>query len=392
MLDTQQLTINMGPQHPSTHGVLRLLLELDGEIVTKITPYIGYLHRGIEKMAENMTYAQFLPVTDRLDYLAAVSNNLAYCLAVEKLLGLEIPRRASYIRVALTELSRIASHLVWLGTHALDIGAYTPFLYTFREREQILDIYEMYCGSRLTTNCFRIGGLPQDIPEGFKEKVLAFAEIFPSKVDEYEALLTRNEIWLNRTRNVGIISYEDGINYGLSGPSLRGSGVKWDLRKAEPYSVYNEMDFEIPTGRGVGDVYDRYLVRIEEMRQSCRIVKQAIEQMPEGKILADAPKVVFPSKEKVMAEIPALIHHFHLVVEGFSPPKREVYSSIEAPKGELGFYIVSDGTTKPYRLKIRPPSFVNLSALAKICEKGMMIADLVAIIGSIDIVLGEIDR
>lgn len=392
MSEMQQLTVNMGPQHPSTHGVLRLLIDLDGEIITKITPYIGYLHRGIEKMAENMTYSQFLPLTDRLDYLSAVSNNLAYCLAVEKLLDIEIPKRASYIRVALTELSRIASHLVWLGTHALDIGAYTPFLYTFREREDILDIFEMYCGSRLTTNCFRIGGVPKDIPEGFKERVSEFVKIFPSKVDEYAALLTKNIIWLNRTQNVGIISARDGINYGLSGPSIRGSGVKFDIRKAEPYCVYNEMDFEIPTGRGIGDVYDRYLVRMEEMRQSCKIVKQAIEQLPDGEILADANKVVFPSKEMVMTDMSALIHHFHLVVEGFTPPRKEIYSSIEAPKGELGFYIVSDGSTKPYRLKIRPPSFVNLSAIEKLCEKGAMVADVVSIIGSIDIVLGEIDR
>lgn len=392
MSEIQQLTVNMGPQHPSTHGVLRLLIDLDGEIITKITPYIGYLHRGIEKMAENMTYSQFLPLTDRLDYLSAVSNNLAYCLAIEKLLDIEIPKRASYIRVALTELSRIASHLVWLGTHALDIGAYTPFLYTFREREDILNIFEMYCGSRLTTNCFRIGGVPKDIPEGFKERVSEFVKIFPSKVDEYAALLTKNIIWLNRTQNVGIISAKDGINYGLSGPSIRGSGVKFDIRKAEPYCVYNEMDFEIPTGRGIGDVYDRYLVRMEEMRQSCRIVKQAIEQLPDGEILSDAPKVVFPSKERVMTDMSALIHHFHLVVEGFTPPRKEIYSSIEAPKGELGFYIVSDGSTKPYRLKIRPPSFVNLSAIEKLCEKGAMVADIVAIIGSIDIVLGEIDR
>jgi len=392
MPDTQELTINMGPQHPSTHGVLRLLLNLDGETITKITPYIGYLHRGIEKMAENMTYAQFLPVTDRLDYLSAVSNNLAYCLAVEKLLDLPIPKRASYIRVILTELNRIASHLVWIGTHALDIGAYTPFLYAFREREAILDIYELFCGSRLTTSCFRIGGLPQDIPNGFVEKVEKFVKIFPKKVDEYEALLTKNEIWLRRTQFVGIISKEDGINFSLSGPSLRGSGVKWDIRKAEPYCVYDELEFDIPIGRGVGDVYDRYLVRIEEMRQSCRIVKQAISQIPDGDFIAKEAKIIPPPKEKVFTEIEALIHHFKLVIEGFKPPKREVYSSIEAPKGELGFYIISDGSNKPYRLKIRPPSFANLQSIYKMVEGGMMVADVVAIIGSLDIVLGEIDR
>lgn len=392
MPDTQELTINMGPQHPSTHGVLRLLLNLDGETITKITPYIGYLHRGIEKMAENMTYAQFLPVTDRLDYLAAVSNNLAYCLAVEKLLGLEVPKRASYIRVILTELNRIASHLVWMGTHALDIGAYTPFLYAFREREAILDIYELFCGARLTTSCFRIGGLPQDIPKGFVEKVEKFVNLFPKKVDEYEALLTKNEIWLRRTQFVGIISKEDGINYSLSGPSLRGSGVKWDIRKAEPYCVYDELEFDIPTGRGIGDVYDRYLVRMEEMRQSCKIVQQILTQIPDGDFIAKDAKIIPPPKDRVLTDIEALIHHFKLVVEGFKPPKKEVYLSIEAPKGELGFYIISDGSNKPYRLKIRPPSFANLQSIYKMVEGGMMVADVVAIIGSLDIVLGEIDR
>ncbi|MEW6620353.1 MAG: NADH dehydrogenase (quinone) subunit D [bacterium] len=392
MPDTQELTINMGPQHPSTHGVLRLVLNLDGEIITKITPHIGYLHRGIEKMAENMTYAQFLPVTDRLDYLAAVSNNLAYCLAVEKLLNLEVPKRASYIRVILTELNRIASHLVWIGTHALDIGAYTPFLYAFREREAILDIYELFCGARLTTSCFRIGGLPQDIPTGFVEKVEKFVKIFPKKVDEYEALLTKNEIWLRRTQFVGIISKEDGINYSLSGPSLRGSGVQWDIRKVEPYCVYGELEFDIPTGRGVGDVYDRYLVRMEEMRQSCRIVQQALAQIPEGDFIAKEAKIVPPPKDKVLTDIEALIHHFKLVIEGFKPPQKEIYQSIEAPKGELGFYIISDGSNKPYRLKIRPPSFANLQSIDRMIEGGMMVADVVAIIGSLDIVLGEIDR
>jgi len=392
MPDTQELTINMGPQHPSTHGVLRLVLNLDGETITKITPHIGYLHRGIEKMAENMTYAQFLPVTDRLDYLAAVSNNLAYCLAVEKLLGLEVPKRASYIRVILTELNRIASHLVWIGTHALDIGAYTPFLYAFREREAILDIYELYCGARLTTSCFRIGGLPQDIPDGFVDKVENFTKVFPKKVDEYEALLTKNEIWLRRTQFVGIISAEDGINYSLSGPSLRGSGVKWDIRKKEPYCVYDELEFDIPIGRGVGDVYDRYLVRVEEMRQSCRIVKQAIKNIPDGEFIAKEAKIIPPPKDRVQTDIEALIHHFKLVTEGFRPPKKEIYSCIESPKGELGFYIISDGSNKPYRLKIRTPSFANLQSIYKMVEGGMMVADVVAIIGSLDIVLGEIDR
>ncbi|MBU2600473.1 NADH dehydrogenase (quinone) subunit D [bacterium] len=392
MAEVQELVVNMGPQHPSTHGVLRLVVQLDGEVVTKITPHLGYLHRGLEKLAENKTYAQFLPVTDRLDYIAAVSNNLAYCLAVEKLLGLEVPRRASYIRVILAELTRIVSHLVWLATHALDLGAFTPFLYCFREREMILDIYEMYCGSRLTTTAFRIGGVPRDLDEDLQKKIEEFIDIFPSKIKEYESLLTRNKIWLKRTMEVGIISAEEAINYSLSGPPLRGCGIEWDLRKVEPYCVYDELEFDIPTGRGVGDTYDRYLVRLEEMRQSCRIIKQAFEKMPSGKLMAEEAKVVPPPKEKVATQIESLIHHFHIMSEGFNPPRREVYQSIEAPKGELGFYIISDGSPKPYRMKIRVPSFANLQAIGKMCENGMMMADVVAIIGTLDIVLGEIDR
>ncbi|MFQ6082853.1 MAG: NADH-quinone oxidoreductase subunit D [Candidatus Aminicenantia bacterium] len=362
---TKEIIMNMGPQHPSTHGVLRLKLWLDGETVVKSEPIIGYLHRGIEKLAEYRTYNQFMPITDRLDYVSATSNNLAWVEAVEKLMEIEVPRRADFIRVIIVELMRISNHLIWLGTQANDIGAVTVLLYCLREREEILDIFEMFCGARLTTNAFRIGGLAHDIPEGFIEKVKNFVDRFPQYIDDYERLLSENRIWLKRTKNVGIISAQDGINIGLSGPSLRGAGVKWDIRKSNPYAVYNEFEFEIPTGEK-GDVYDRYKVRIEEMRQSTKIIKQALEKLPEGEIMAKVPRII-------------------------KPPPGEVYHSIEAPKGELGFYIVSDGSTMPCRVKIRPPSFVNLQALSKMIE-GQLVADIVAAIGSIDVVLGEIDR
>ncbi|MDI6751598.1 MAG: NADH dehydrogenase (quinone) subunit D [bacterium] len=390
-MTTHKMTLNMGPQHPSTHGVLRLVLELDGETITACEPHIGYLHRGIEKLAESKTYHQFLPITDRLDYIAAPSNNLAYCLAVEKLAGLEVPKRASYIRMIIAELTRIASHLVWLGTHALDIGAYTVFLYTFRERELILDIFESYCGARLTTTCFRIGGVPYTIDDGLKKQIADFIKIFPKKIEEYEGLLTKNPIWLNRTQNIGIIPKDTAISYGLTGPTLRGSGIDRDIRKVNPYSCYDEVEFVVPKGRGIGDVYDRYLVRLDEMRESVKIITQALERLPDGEILADCPKVIPPKKERVKTEIAALIHHFHIMTEGFELPKGEAFLSIEAPKGELGFYIVSDGGNKPARLRIRTPSFANLSCISEI-GKGVMIADMVAIIGSLDIVLGEIDR
>ncbi len=390
-MTTHKMTLNMGPQHPSTHGVLRLLLELDGETITACEPHIGYLHRGIEKLAESKTYHQFLPITDRLDYIAAPSNNLAYCLAVEKLADLPIPKRASYIRMIITELSRISSHLVWLGTHALDIGAYTVFLYTFREREIILDLFESYCGARLTTSCFRIGGVPYDLDDGLKKQIADFIKILPKKIQEYEGLLTKNPIWEKRTQNIGIIPKETAISYGLTGPSLRGSGIARDIRKLNPYSCYDEVEFIVPKGRGVCDVYDRYLVRLDEMRESIKIIAQALEKLPDGEILADCPKIVPPKKERVKTEIEALIHHFHIMTEGFELPKGEAFMSIEAPKGELGFYIVSDGGNKPSRLRIRTPSFANLSCISEI-GKGAMVADMVAIIGSFDIVLGEIDR
>ena len=388
---TQQvMTINMGPQHPSTHGVLRLILELDGETVVKSTPHIGFLHRGIEKLAEHKTYHQFITLTDRLDYLAPMSNNLGYALAVEKLLDIEAPKRSQYIRIILCELTRISSHLLWLATHALDIGAMTVFFYCFRERETLNDIFEMVAGARMNLSYVRIGGVARDLPDGFAEKAREFVNAFPGRLREYETLLTKNKIWLMRTKDVGIISAEDAINYGLSGPSIRGSGVKWDIRKSEPYSSYNEMDFIVPVGKN-GDVYDRYLVRIEEMRQSNEIVRQAVDTLPKGEFIADIPDVALPQKENLKKSMESLIHHFKIVTDGICPPVGEVYVCVEAPKGELGYYIVSDGTKNPYRIKIRPPSFVNLEGLQKMIE-GHLLADVVAVIGSLDIVLGEIDR
>lgn len=387
---THLMTINMGPQHPSTHGVLRLLLELDGEMITKAVPHIGFLHRGVEKLAEYKTYHQCIPLTDRLDYVAPFSNNLAYVLAVEKLLGIEAPERAQHIRVLICELTRISSHLLWLATHALDIGAMTVFFYCFRERETIYDIFEMVSGARMNLSYIRVGGVSRDLPGGFLEKTRRFVTEFPSRIDEYETLLTENPIWKKRTVGVGIISAEDAIDYGLSGPSLRGSGVNWDIRKAEPYSGYNKYHFAVPLGKN-GDVYDRYSVRIEEMRQSNSIVHQALNILPKGDIIARIPNITLPPKEDVETNMESMIQHFKIIIEGIKPPKGEVYFSIEAPKGELGFYIVSDGSNHPYRLKIRPPSFVNLEALPKMVE-GRLLPDVVATIGSLDIVLGEIDR
>jgi NADH-quinone oxidoreductase subunit D len=386
----ETITLNMGPQHPSTHGVLRVVLEMDGEVITKTTPVLGYLHRGIEKIAEHKTYHQFITLTDRLDYTSPFINNLAYVLAVEKLLELEVPLRAQYIRVMLSEITRIQSHLIWLGTHALDIGAMSPLLYTFREREETLDMFEMVGGARMNPSYFRIGGLAGDLPEGFVEKVRAFCEDLPSRIEGYERLLTENKIWISRTKDVGIISAEDGIELGLSGPCLRGSGVQWDLRKANPYSSYDHFDFDIPTGKA-GDTYDRYLVRMEEMRQSNRIILQTLDKLPSGEINAYNPKVISPLKEKVQENIESLIMHFHLMTEGFNVPKGEAYASVESSKGELGFYVVSDGTSKPYRIKIRTPSFVNMESLGTMVE-GSMMSDIVSVIGSIDICLGEVDR
>ena len=364
-LDSNELVLNMGPQHPSTHGVLRVILKLDGEKILGTECVIGYLHRGVEKIGENRTYQQFAPYVDRMDYVAAVSNGLGYCLAVEKLISAEAPPRAQVVRVILTELNRIASHLLWLGTHALDIGAITPVFYCLREREEILNIFENYCGARLTTHAFRIGGLQYEVYDGFEDQVKRFCDWFDPKVDEYEELLSGNRIWVGRLTGVGVINAEECKEYGVTGPVLRAAGVEWDLRKAQPYSGYEKYEFDIPT-RQNGDTYDRYIVRMEEMRQSIRIIRQAVEDIPTGPIMGKVPKAL-------------------------KPAVGECYVSIEAPKGELGYYIASDGSTQPYRLRVRPPSFVNLQALDRMV-RGALIADVVAIIGTLDIVLGEIDR
>ena len=388
-LDTQ-MTISMGPQHPSTHGVLRLELVLDGEMVVKAKPDIGYLHTGMEKLFEYKKYQQGIVITDRMDYLNPLGNNLAYVMAVEKLLGLEIPERAQTIRVLFCELQRIASHLVWLGTHALDIGAMTVFFYCFREREKIMNLIEAASGGRLTPSYFRIGGLMMDLPPGFERRVQQFQDGFPGSVSEFHKLLTGNKIWQKRTQNVGRISAEDAIDWGLSGPCLRGSGVDLDIRRANPYSGYENYDFEVPTETD-GDVWARYLVRMREMTESHKIVGQALARLRPGPVKADAPKVVLPDREAMKTHMDALIHHFLIVAEGFDVPAGEVYFPIEASKGELGVYIKSDGGPKPARVHVRGPSFVNLSVLPQMSE-GAMVADIVAIIGSLDIVLGEIDR
>ena len=385
------MVLNMGPQHPSTHGVLRVVLELNGEIVVKARPVIGYLHTGIEKNMESKTYSQALTMTDRIDYLAPLSNNLCYCLAVEKILGLEIPKRAQYIRVLLTELTRIASHLVSLGTHAIDLGAMTVFLYTFREREEIMKIFEYVSGQRMMTSYFRIGGLALEPPPNWLDRVRRLIDSLPAHVDEYEGLLTNNRIWLGRTQGVGIMSAADAIAMGASGPLLRASGVAYDIRKAFPYSSYDEFDFEIQT-QTAGDCFARYQVRIAEIRESLKIIRQAIEKIPsEGPIKTVAPGIVPPSREEMKASIEGLIYHFKIFTEGFAPPPGEVYQAIESPRGELGFYVVSDGSSQPYRVKVRAPSFANLQTLPKLCE-GRLIADVVACIGTTDIVLGEVDR
>ncbi len=387
----ETMVLNMGPQHPSTHGVLRVVLELEGETVIKARPDIGYLHTGIEKSCEAKTYAQVITLTDRLDYLAPLSNNLCYCLAVEKLLGLAVPKRAQYIRVLLTELTRIASHLVWLGSHAIDLGAMSVFLYCFREREEVLNIFEMVSGQRMMTSYFRIGGLALEPPTGWLDRVDRFVRAFPSRIEEYENLLTQNRIWLARTKGVGVLSAEDAVAWGVSGPSLRGSGVAFDVRKLFPYSSYDEFEFDVPT-RTEGDCYARYLLRVAEMRESLRIVRQAMGKIPaEGPIRTEAPGIVPPQREKMKTEMEALIYHFKIFTEGFSPPPGEVYQTVESPRGELGFFVASDGSPKPLRVKVRAPSFVNLQALPKLAE-GRLIADVVACIGTIDIVLGEVDR
>ena len=364
--DTNELVINMGPQHPSTHGVLRVVLRLDGERVVGCDVVIGYLHRGIEKLCESRDWTQIILLTDRMDYVAAATNNVGYCQTVEKLMQIEVPRRARYVRTALCELQRIASHCLWIGTHAMDIGAMTVFLYAFRERELILDLFEEFCGARLTYNSMRIGGLPLDIPPGWDKKVLAFCDIMSTKLVEYEELLTHNRIWLERTKGIGVLSAAEAIDLGLSGPPLRGSGVPRDVRKDEPYAAYDEMEFDVAIGTD-GDTFDRYLVRIEEFRQSLRIIRQAVEGLPEGPIVGKVPRLI-------------------------KPPAGETYHAIESPKGELGYFIVSDGkSANPYRFRVRPPSFCNLQALRRMV-KGHLVADVVALIGSLDVVLGEVDR
>jgi NADH-quinone oxidoreductase subunit D len=389
-MEDGRMLLNIGPSHPSTHGVLRLLVALDGEVVTAVEPDIGYLHRGDEKIAENLTYAQFIPYTDRLDYLAPLANNVAYVYAVEKLLGVEVPPRCHYVRVICAEIARISSHLIGIGALGMDLGATTIFLYTFTQREAIYDMCEALCGARFTTSFTRIGGLMNDLPEPFMLLLRAFMKDFPPALAEIDSLLTRNRIFCDRMRDVGVLSREDAIDYGVTGPMLRGSGVEFDLRKARPYSAYPDFEFDIPVGT-VGDCYDRYLVRMEEMRQSLRIIEQALAKLPEGPIAVDDPKIVLPKKRRVLTSMEELIHQFIHVTTGVNAPPGEVYFSAENPKGELGFHIVSKGGGIPHRLKIRAPSFVNLQALP-VMSIGHSVTDLVAILASVDFVMGECDR
>jgi NADH-quinone oxidoreductase subunit D len=386
----ENMLLSMGPQHPSTHGVLRLLLELDGETVVSLAPDIGFLHTGIEKNMEAKTYTKALVMTDRMDYLSPWSNNLGYILAVEKLLGVEATPRAQAIRVILAELSRISSHLVWLGTHALDIAAMSVFLYCFREREYLLDVYEMVAGQRMMVSYFRPGGLWRDVPEEFVPAVRRFLDFFPARIADYEALLKNNPIWLERTKGIGIISGDDATAWGLTGASLRGSGVNWDLRKAIPYCGYEMYDFDIPLGEN-GDVYDRYRCRMEEMRQSMRIVEQALDRLPDGPVNIDDRKIVPPPRSELGRSMEAVIHHFKLWTEGFSAPEGYVYQSVESPRGQFACYLRGNGTPKPARVHFRAPSYVSLASLP-LMGTGGYVADLVSVIGSLDIVLGEIDR
>jgi NADH-quinone oxidoreductase subunit D len=386
----QHMVLNMGPQHPSTHGVLRLVLEIDGEIVVRLYPEIGYLHTGIEKTCEAKFYQQVVPLTDRVDYLGPMANNLCYCLAVEKLLELEIPERAQWIRVLLTEVTRLNSHLIWLGTHAMDIGALTVFLYTFREREEILRMFEMVSGQRMMTSYFRIGGLALEPPLGLFDRIQAFIKTFPEKIDEYSNLLTGNPIFVGRLKGVGHLSKEEAIALSVTGPVARASGIDYDLRRDNPYSGYEKFQFDVPVSNDC-DVWARYVLRLEEMRQSVRIIQQALDGMPGGPIKANAPKIVLPDREAMKTQMESLIHHFKIVTEGFAVPAGEVYQAIESGHGTMGYYVVSDGTAKPWRVHMRYPGFATLQALETMC-KGRLLADVVAVIGSIDIVLGEIDR
>jgi NADH-quinone oxidoreductase subunit D len=385
------MVLNMGPQHPSTHGVLRILLELDGETVVKATPDCGYLHTGIEKSCEDKTYSQAITLTDRMDYLNPLGNNLVYCMAVEKLLNLEVPKRAQYIRVMMVELQRISSHLVWLGTHAIDLGAMTVFLYCFREREEILKIFEMFAGQRMMTSYIRIGGVALQPPAGWRQAIERFLKYMPSRVDEYETLLTENRIWMGRTKNIGYISAEDAIALSMTGPTIRAAGVAYDNRKLFPYSSYEEFEFDVPT-RTDSDCFGRYMIRVAEMRESLKIVRQAMDKITDdGALKSEAPGIVPPAREKMKTEMEALIYHFKIFTEGFSPPAGEAFVTVESPRGELGCFIASDGSPKPLRVHFRSPSFINLQALPKLVE-GQLISDVIACIGTIDIVLGEVDR
>jgi len=390
-LRTETMTINMGPQHPSTHGVLRIVLELDGETVVNADTTVGYLHTGIEKTAEQKKWQQVIPLVERTDYLGAQSNSLAFCLAVEKLLGVEMPERVNNIRVLIAELQRIASHLVWLGTHGLEIGAVSVMMYCFRERELLLNINEMLAGFRMFPSYLRIGGLREDLPSGFHETVKAFLDRFPGKLDEYEDLLTKNQIWLKRTKGVGVLTKQDTMDYGLAGPIARASGVNYDVRRAFPYSGYDTYDFEVPLG-SAGDVYDRYLVRVAEMRQSTKIARQALERItPRGVYDIQDYRIVPPPKDKVYTEMEGLIQHFLIYSQGFTVPAGEAYVPVEGPRGEHGFSLVSDGTNRPYRIKLRAPSFYACQGLPKLIVGGM-IADVIAVIGSTDVVMGDVDR
>jgi NADH-quinone oxidoreductase subunit D len=385
------MVLNMGPQHPSTHGVLRIALELDGETVIKAVPDLGYLHTGIEKSCEDKTYSQAITLTDRMDYLNPLGNNLVYCLAVEKLLGIDVPKRAQYVRVMLVELQRISSHLVWLGTHAIDLGAMSVFLYCFREREEILKIFELFAGQRMMTSYIRIGGLALDPPSGWRAAIDKFLKMMPSRVDEYETLLTKNRIWMGRTQGIGYISTEDALALSMTGPTIRASGLAFDNRKMFPYSSYEEFDFEVPT-RTDSDCFGRYMLRVAEMRESLKIVRQAMDKIADsGAIRSEAPGIVPPAREKMKTEMEALIYHFKIFTEGFAPPPGEAFVAVESPRGELGCFVASDGSAKPLRVHFRSPSFINLQALPKLIE-GQILSDVIACIGTIDIVLGDVDR
>ena len=389
-LGEEHMLINIGPQHPATHGVLRLVLELDGETVVRCVPHIGYLHCGFEKIGEYRQYNQIIPWTDREDYLNSIGNNVAFALSAERLFGVDITPRCTVLRVIASELSRIISHLVWVGTTSIDIGAFTPFLWAFQERENVYQLLELWTGARLTTSATRVGGMMADIPDGWLDRLKNFVRLFPKTIEEVDGMLTKNAIWVGRTVGLGALSGEEALNSGLSGPMLRASGIAYDVRKDVPYLDYETYDFEVPVG-SQGDVYDRYLVRVEELRQSVRILEQAIARLPDGPVNVDDPRLILPDKRRAMSEMESMIHHFKLVMEGPRPPVGEAYVAVESPKGEKGYYMVSDGTSKPVRWRIRPPSFVNLSAIPKMVE-GHLLSDVIAINASIDIVMGEIDR